>query len=126
MDLESNVSDIELKYIINKFKDDFNYILDFRLSYYIKLINNILSEFLKDIISLLNEQEKEELKSQLFLKMSEFYLFKQSKSNLDFKIRRKVLIDEIKKYSKFKNKSYLIDSNIEYTFIDMITSKNNI
>lgn len=126
LDLESNVSDIELKYIINKFKDDFNYILDFRLSYYIKLINNVLSEFLKDIISLLNEQEKEELKSQLFLKMSEFYLFKQSKSNLDFKIRRKVLIDEIKKYSKFKNKSYLIDSNIEYTFIDMITSKNNI
>lgn len=126
LDLESNVSDIELKYIINKFKDDFNYILDFRLSYYIKLINNVLSEFLKDIIGLLNEQEKEELKSQLFLKMSEFYLFKQSKSDLDFKIRRKVLIDEIKKYSKFKNKSYLIDSNIEYTFIDMITSKNNI
>lgn len=126
LDLESNVSDIELKYIINKFRDDFNYILDFRLSYYIKLINNVLSEFLKDIISLLNEQEKEELKSQLFLKMSEFYLFKQSKSSLDFKIRRKVLIDEIKKYSKFKNKSYLIDSNIEYTFIDMITSKNSI
>ncbi|WP_066873860.1 hypothetical protein [Clostridium mediterraneense] len=126
LDLGSNVSDIELKYIINKFRDDFNYILDFRVSYYIKLINNVLSEFLKDIISLFNEQEKEGLKLQLFLRMSEFYLFKQSKSSLDFNIRRKVLIDEIKKYSKFKNKSYLIDSNIEYTFIDMITSKNSI
>ena len=126
LDLGSNVSDIELKYIINKFRDDFNYILDFRVSYYIKLINNVLSEFLKNIISLFNEQEKEGLKLQLFLRMSEFYLFKQSKSSLDFNIRRKVLIDEIKKYSKFKNKSYLIDSNIEYTFIDMITSKNSI
>ena len=126
LDLGSNVSDIELKYIINKFRDDFNYILDFRVSYYIKLINNVLSEFLKNIISLFNEQEKEGLKLQLFLRMSEFYLFKQSKSSLDFNIRRKVLIDEIKKYSKFKNKSYLIDLNIEYTFIDMITSKNSI